>query len=363
MKQPRRRFALSFLLVGTLALVHASAPGTARTAGQAAGEPDGRQPLDVARVLAARYPASPSMSYITALSWSGALRLSAATGEARWREKAVGEMQPFLNGEKPTIAERHLLTSLAAHLAFADLARLGKDAAARAIARKGADFILAETPADIVRFRTNWTDDMFMATSVLARVAAATGDARYADAVDRLLTSYAADLQQPDGLFIHAKAGPYAWGRGNGFAAFGLMEALTYLPDTWPARARVLEIYRRHMRAMAAHQAADGMWRQVVDEPTSYPELTVTAMTLTAMARGIGHGWLDTSFRPIVDRAWRGLLARIEADGSLHGVCSGTGARADRQYYLERPAIDGPDDRGGAMALTAALEMAALERP
>ena len=43
-------------------------------------------------------------------------------------------------------------------------------------------------------------------------------------------------------------------------------------------------------------------------------------------------------------------------------VCTGTGAgqNATREYYLNRPAIFGRDDRGGAMALTAALEMHAL---
>ena len=37
--------------------------------------------------------------------------------------------------------------------------------------RKAADFILATTADEIVRFATSWTDDMFMATSILARAA------------------------------------------------------------------------------------------------------------------------------------------------------------------------------------------------
>src|SRR5919106_6649710 len=45
------------------------------------------QPLAVARMLAARYPAESSMRYIPALTWSAALRLSALTGERRWAEK------------------------------------------------------------------------------------------------------------------------------------------------------------------------------------------------------------------------------------------------------------------------------------
>ena len=337
-----------------------------------------RQPLDIARVLAQKYPASPIMSYIPALSWSGAMRLSVVTGDDAFAQKARRDMTPFLSGDKPAIAEPYQLTSLAGHLAFADLTTLSGDPAGLTLARAAADFMLpkmgsgllnetagksAPEAADspIVRFARKWTDDMFMASAVLSRVGAQTKDPRYATAVGRLLTSYAASLQRPDGLFIHAVEGPHAWGRGNGFAALGVAEALQYLPDTWPDRARVLDIARRHMRGMLPHQSDDGSWRQVVDEPTSYRELTVTAMTVAVMARGVRLGWLDASFRPAIDRGWQAVAARVGGDGSVSDVCEGTGAGAGKEYYLNRRAVSGADDRGGAMALLAALEVAALK--
>lgn len=326
----------------------------------ALGGRQARAPLDVARLLAPRYPAQPIMSYIPALSWSGALRLARMTGEGRFRDKPLADMAPFLTETMPAIAEPYLLTSLAGHLALSDLGAIDSNAAADALARKAADFMLPDesAAAEIVRFRRAWTDDMFMATSVLARVAARTKDDRYAAAAGRLLTTYATDLQRPDGLFIHAKEGPHTWGRGNGFAAFGLMEALTHLPSTWGDRARVLQSYRALMNGLAGHQAPDGMWRQVVDEPGSYREFTVTAMVLTAMARGVRLGWLDAlAYRPVVDRAWRGLLARIAEDGALMDVCTGTGSGPTKAYYLNRAGLTGFDDRGGAMGLTAAIEM------
>lgn len=327
-----------------------------------------RAPLDIARMLASRYPANPIMSYIPALSWSGALRVSQVTGDATLRERAAGQMQAFLSGAKAPIAEPYLLTSLAGHQAFADWAALDSRSSsateAATLARRAADFMLpgpdapAAAPTDPVRFATRWTDDMFMATSVLARVAASTGEAKYADAAQTLLTGYAARLQRPDGIFVHAENGPHAWGRGNGFAAFGLMEALTHLPESWSGRATVLDIFRTHMRALATRQAPDGSWRQVVDEPGTYREFTATAMIYAAMARGVRRGWLDASYAPVVDKAWRAVAIRIAEDGALVDVCTGTGAGRDANeaYYLHRPALFGPDDRGGAMGLTAALE-------
>ena len=207
------------------------------------------------------------MSYIPALSWSGALRVSSLTADPQYRNRAVEQMQPFVSGAKPAIAEPYLLTSLAGHQALFDLADAERDADASVSARKGADVILGRSPDEIVRAATSWTDDMFMATSVLARAAKATGEPRYAEAVARLLTTYAERLQRDDRLFIHAVSGPHAWGRGNGFAAFGLMEALTHLPESWPARPQVLDSFRRLMSGMRRHQSADGAWHQVVDEP------------------------------------------------------------------------------------------------
>jgi rhamnogalacturonyl hydrolase YesR len=337
--------------------------GLSAVSTRAQSPPRVAEPLEVARWMAARYPANPIMSYIPALSWSGSLRLAALTGEARWKEKPLREMQPFITGERPAIAEPYLLTSLAGHLALSDAGAWEGNAAAAELAKKGADFIMPESAPEVVRFPRNWTDDMFMATSVLARVGARTGDERYARVVGRLLTSYAEKLQREDGLFIHALAGPHAWGRGNGFAMLGLVEALTHLPATWPERPRVLDIYRRQMRGLASHQSDDGSWRQVVDEPTSYRELTVTAMTVASMARGVRLGWLERAeFMPVIERGWQAVSARVSEDGTVRDVCSGTGAQATKEYYLERPVVNGADDRGGAMVLLAAIEMAELAR-
>jgi rhamnogalacturonyl hydrolase YesR len=298
------------------------------------------------------------MSYIPGVAWASSLRLAQLTGEERWKEKPRRDMQPFLSGQKPAIAEPYLLTSLAGHLALSDLGELDGNKEATALAEKAAAFILDGDAS--VKFGRGWTDDMFMASTLLSRVAARSKEDRYARAVGRLLISYSEKLQRPDGLFMHAVDGPHAWGRGNGFALLGLTEALTYLPESWSDRPRVLAIYRTHVDAMIRQQSDDGSWRQVVDEPGSYRELTVTAITVASMARGLRRGWLAESARPVIERGWKAVLARVNADGTLEDVCSGTGAGPTKEYYLNRPVVNGADDRGGAMALLAAIEMEEL---
>jgi unsaturated rhamnogalacturonyl hydrolase len=327
-----------------------------------ASDPAARQteePLAVARILAGKYPAQPIMSYIPALSWSSSFRLSAITKEPQWRDKANKDIQAFVTGQTPAIAEPYRLTSMAGALAFADAASMNGDSAAGALAQKVAAFILPQQPGEVIRFATGWTDDMFMASSVLSRVE----NGKHAAVVGKLLTTYAEKLQRPDGIFIHAIDGPHAWGRGNGFALLGMTEALTHLPASWNDRARVLDSYRRQVAALAKLQSEDGSWRQVVDEPSSYRELTVTAMTTAAMARGVRLGWIDrATYQQVINRGWSAVAARVNADGTVKDVCSGTGAQATKDYYLNRPVVNGADDRGGAMALLAAIEVAMLRR-
>jgi unsaturated rhamnogalacturonyl hydrolase len=347
-------------------VVSAAVIGAGRTVdGQAQPfDPARSRPLEIARALAARYPASPIMSYIPAMAWSASLRLAQLTGEERWKDKPRREMQPFTAGEKPALAEPFLLTSLAGHAAWFDLGTSDRNAAAAALASKAAAFVIPDVPDEIVKFRRNWTDDMFMASSLLSRAAAhdTSQGERYARAVGRLLTTYAESLQRPDGIFIHAKEGPHAWGRGNGFALMGLTDALTHLPGNWPDRPRVLEIYRKHVMGLIPLASDDGSWREVVDEPASYRELTVTALTVAALARGVRLGWLDASVRPVIDKGWRAVVARVNEDGTVRDVCASTGAGPTKDYYLNRPVVNGADDRGGAMALLAAIEMEELSR-
>jgi len=287
----------------------------------------------------------------------------------------MAQVQPWLSGEKPLLGDRIQLTTVAGTLVFAELAKAdAANAAARRLALEGADAALKEKAGGIPQYGQGWTDDMFMASAILARTAGMPDRGRDLDRAAELLIAYAGRLQQPDGIFNHAVDGPAAWGRGNGFAAFGMMEALTAMdaPRLGPApaglakarsaaaehpsRAAVLAIFRKQMRGLAAWQAPDGMWREIIDQAGAYREVTATAMILTAMARGVRLGWLDRSFAPIVDRAWRALSAHVTEDGGLVDVCSGTGAGPTARYYFDRPAIEGPDDRGGAMALVAAME-------
>ena len=120
-----------------------------------------RAPVEVATLLANRYPESPGVSYIPSVAWSNTLRLADRLGDDALVERVRAHMAPFLSGEMPTIAEPYRLTSLAGHFAFLDFAsRTGSNEALK-VGTAGAEFILPQSPSEIVRFPRAWTDDMF----------------------------------------------------------------------------------------------------------------------------------------------------------------------------------------------------------
>jgi hypothetical protein len=309
-----------------------------------------RDPLDIARVLARRYPETPTISYIPAIAWLQTLRLAEIINDPSLREKVMAQTKPWVDGEKKLFGDRMQLTTIAGTMIFAELHD-------ESLFDEGVAAAQKEKAPAVPEYGPGWTDDMFMATSVLARSGVRPGHTGDLDAAARLLTDHAKRLQRPDGLFNHAADAPAAWGRGNGFAAFGLMEVLTRLPESHTARAQLLDVLRRQMAAVRLHQAPDGSFRQIIDEPGAYREETATAMLMTVMARGVRLGWLDRSYMASIERAWRALAAHVADDGTVIDVCAGTGAGPNRRYYFDRPAVTGSDDRGGAMALLAAMEM------
>ena len=204
------------------------------------------------------------------------------------------------------------------------------------------------------------TEDMFMAGAMLGRAFSITGQGHYVDLLVKFLID--SRIQQENGLFWHCRSAPYFWGRGNGFAALGLTETLTYLPESHPGRDTLLDMYRSLLDGLGQAQELSGMLPQILDFPGSYPEFTATCMFGYALARGLGSGWLDSSYQVALELTWQGVSERIDWEGNVVDGCASTGVQENLKDYLDRPAIFGFDDRSGGMALWFAVEMERLDR-
>ena len=318
-----------------------------------------RSPLEVARILGAAYGDKlDPVIYTQGVGVSGRLRLAQLDSQSEHLIIEVKDLvEPYVSGDKPAFEDNAGGASLAGIVWAEELFEITGD-------KRYADLILSvadryriarpegvPAPADI-EYRV---EDMFYNGAILGRAYKVSDDAAYLDILTKFLLD--AGVQQDDGLFWHDRDAPWFWGRGNGFAALGYAETLSYLPQDHPDRQALIDMHARHLTALVEKQSAAGGWLEVIDFPGSYQELSVTCQVGYAMARGMRLGYLDSSYEDSLMAAWHAVNERIDDGGGLVDVCTGTGVQASTRDYLDRPAIFGLDDRGGSLAIWFAVEM------
>ncbi|MFQ6026063.1 MAG: glycoside hydrolase family 88 protein [Dehalococcoidia bacterium] len=324
-----------------------------------------RSPLEVARILASLYGyvLDTPVNYTQGVGISGRLRFaSLAGGDAATASGIAQLVEPYVSQQSPLFGDQPTGANLAGLLWGPELAEATGD-------RRYSDLVIeasdryqpaagnAAPPPSDPDFRC---EDMFTGGAMLGRAYRLTSKTGYLDLLVKFLQD--AHIQQANGLFWHCRSAPYFWSRGNGFAALGLTETLTYLPENYPHQGEVLEMYRRLLDGMLVVQHPSGMFTQLLDYPGSYQELTATCMMVYALARGLRQGWLAPSYRNALDATWRAVSEHVDDTGNVMDGCASTGVQGTVKEYLDRPAVFGYDDRTGGMALWCAIEMARLDR-
>jgi unsaturated rhamnogalacturonyl hydrolase len=218
---------------------------------------------------------------------------------------------------------------------------------------------------------TLWLDDLYMSVPCLAQAGKLTGEARYYDDAAKQVLQFADRMFVKDRkLFMHAWVQEmdyhpaFHWARANGWAIMAMAELLDVLPETHPARARILALYRQHAQGLIANQGHAGLWHQLLDRRESYEETSASAMYVFALARGINRGWLDAAaFGPPVSLGWNAIAKKVNAKGQVEGVCVGTGVGWDPAFYMYRPVHLLAAHGYGPMFLAGAEMLELLKRP
>ncbi len=226
----------------------------------------------------------------------------------------------------------------------------GRTREVRDIALRIAGYMLKEQPrtetgAFCRRDQTVWADDMYMSVPFLTRYSALTGDPAGIDTAAEQLLKYRDLLFMPSQKRMahmmclrRGKNNGIPWSRGNGWVIFSLSELFLKLPEDHPDRAPLLVFYRELTEGYLAVQGKEGLWHQVLDDDTTYPESSSTAMMICAFCRGLRLGLYPESDRSriaaAVRKAWIGLTrTAVDRHGNLFGVCQGSGFSFSRAYY------------------------------
>ncbi|MSS73672.1 MAG: hypothetical protein EXS64_19620 [Candidatus Latescibacteria bacterium] len=189
------------------------------------------------------------------------------------------------------------------------------------------------------RARMIWVDSMQTDAPFLCRLAAATGEARWYDAAAEHIAGHIAALQNPGtGLFCHnyddgrGRVNGAFWGRGNGWAALGLVHTLELLPKDHAGYSTIHKSLERLSATIAARQdERTGLWHTVVDHPETYLEGSVSLMFANALMRAVRAGLLPGDCAGVGERAWNALWDQVGPDGLVSNISQRTPPR-------ERPA-------------------------
>lgn len=190
-----------------------------------------------------------------------------------------------------------------------------------------------------------WGDDLYMSCPFLIRWSEYKNEPGFLDDAVRQIINFSYYLQDDDGVWWHAylvdddRPAKYKWGRANGWVMLATAEVLSAMPEDHPQREEVLTIFRNHIEGLKSYQSESGLWHQVIDHPELNwgVETSCSAMFTYAISRAINKGWIDRSNLKVVRKAVNGLNKKVEADGTILGVCQSASIGDGLKYYEDRP--------------------------
>ncbi|TYQ20198.1 UNVERIFIED_ORG: rhamnogalacturonyl hydrolase YesR [Zoogloea ramigera] len=281
--------------------------------------------------------------WTSSVLYSGFMAASSATGDAKYRDAMLAMSEkfewklrtPYPDADNISVAQTYL-----------ELYQ--RDPSPERIASTRAEL---ETLIDLKTMRPGdtrlpwwWCDALFMAPPVWAKMFRITGERRYLDYIhtqwqatyDQLYDQeehlYARDASYKDKREPNGKK--VFWSRGEGWVLGGLARTIDFIPDNDPKKPFYVTQLRQMSARLAQLQGKDGLWHAGLLDPASYPlpEISGSALFVYGMAYGVNRGYLDAAtYRPVIEKAWAGILKNIYADGRLGGIQQ-TGA--EPAYYL-----------------------------
>jgi unsaturated rhamnogalacturonyl hydrolase len=192
---------------------------------------------------------------------------------------------------------------------------------------------------------TLWADDLYMSVSFLSRMGELMKENKYFnDAVKQVINFHRYLFDNDKQLRYHCwysdvnQTGVAFWGRANGWALLAQVDLLDRLPEDYPLRDSLISLLQQHILGISRYQSENGLWHQLLDKVDSYLETSCSAMFTYTIVRAVNKGYIDKRYSSIAVKGWEGILSKIQSDGQIEGVCTGTGVSDNLVDYYNRPA-------------------------
>jgi unsaturated rhamnogalacturonyl hydrolase len=168
-----------------------------------------------------------------------------------------------------------------------------------------------------------WVDAMYMAPPFLAI-------AGHPEQAVRQIVGYRQKLLNPEKKLYYHKwdedkqefERKLFWGVGNGWTAAGITRVLRALPETMNNEKQLLiGFVQEVIDGCLTYQRADGLFHDILDDPTTFIETNLAQMLAYSIYRGARGGWLEKRYIEVADKMREAVYRKVDSFGLVQGVC------------------------------------------
>ncbi|MBQ9212070.1 MAG: glycoside hydrolase family 88 protein [Clostridia bacterium] len=212
-----------------------------------------------------------------------------------------------------------------------------------------------------------WADTLFMAVLFLQKAGRVFDRQDWREeALHQVLVHIKYLFDKNTGLLYHGYSFPRQdnfggifWCRGDSWFTLGLTLYLEEAEELSPGvRQYLIDTFRAHAEGLRKNQAPSGLFHTVVNDPSSYEEVSGSAAIAAGIIRGIRAGFLGEEYRPCAEKAISAIIANVAEDGTVQHVSAGTAMGMDVEHY--KGIACRPMAYGQALTLIALCEALAL---
>lgn len=277
--------------------------------------------------------------------------------QATGREAYLQYLTGWADRHGKEAAELRTINSTAPCLTIWELYRLTGNEAYRKICLEAAEYLVKEAPLTVDGGLEHtvtehvpgmkeqmWADTLFMACIFLAKAGRDENKKEYTEfASGQLVLHYQYLWDEEKGLFYHAWNGSLRnhmsavhWGRANAWILLSTLEILRELPE-FEGRDSVIAVMKKHMKALCGLQRKNGMFGTVLDDASSYDEISASAGIACGLKLAAELGFAGPEEEKAAALALTALPSYIGAEGDVACVSTGTPVMADAQAYKAIP--------------------------
>lgn len=209
-----------------------------------------------------------------------------------------------------------------------------------------------------------WIDTLFMTVLFLNKMGNKYKNEKWInEGIHQVLMHIKYLYDTKTGLFYHGwtfneynNFGGIFWCRGNSWFTLGILDYLEMFDGNLNEGVKtiIVDTYKAQVKALKELQSESGLWHTVLDDSSSYEEVSGSAAIAAGILKGIRYGYLDETYEECALKAIEAILQNIDEDGTVLNVSIGTGMGMNAEHY--KNVLIAPMAYGQSLTMLALVE-------